>query len=375
MRILFINQFVPPDEAPTSRLLAELGEGLRNLGWETEYLGSGQRYRGKALRGWRRWLRDLRTHLRVLICGLWVKKPDVILCLTDPPALVFTAALISMVRGSKLVHWAMDIYPEIAAALGELKSSSPIYTAVSKAASFGYSRCALIGCLDADMAIALGIENDPRRHDCAPWPPMDLAVPESVSATKSDRIQILYSGNLGRAHDYETLLRAQRILEDADAGFDLVFQGGGPNRERSIQLATELGLRHCHWLDYAADEEFVCSLMKADVLAATQRPETQGLLWPSKLALMQLLPKAVLWVGPENGAISDLLRTRNSPSGIFAPGGSQALADWLLLHKAELAKASPVSFVGSDLKTELRSVRNRQIQQWNDRLMALIGQR
>jgi hypothetical protein len=38
----------------------------------------------------------------------------------------------------------------------------------------------------------------------------------------------IYSGNLGRAHEWQTLLEAQALLEKCDAKITLVFQGGGP---------------------------------------------------------------------------------------------------------------------------------------------------
>lgn len=370
MRILLINQFVPPDEAPTSRLLGELGDALQNRGWDVEYLGGANRYRSKALRGWRRWLRDVGTHARVLWHGLLAKKPDIILCLTDPPALVFTSALIASLRGCRLAHWAMDVYPEIAGALGELKPGSPIYGLVRSAAMFGYDRCDVIGCLDADMAEALSLSDDPRRHDCAPWPPTSLEIPAQFSSSKGDRLKVVYSGNLGRAHDYETLLRAQRILEDRDVGIDLVFQGGGPNRERAMELASTLGLKNCHWLDYAADDEFVSSLMEAHMLVATQRPETRGLLWPSKLALMLLLPKPVLWVGPQNGAIAQMLRERDALTGVFTPGESEALAEWLIEHRADCLKSAVPESCRNDLVTNLKARRLEEFERWHHRLSA-----
>lgn len=368
MRILLINQFVPPDEAPTSRLLGELGDALQGLGWEVDYLGGASRYRGKPLRGWRRWLRDARTHLRVLWRGLWVARPDVILCLTDPPALVFTAALVAGSRGSRLAHWAMDVYPEIAGALGELRRESLIYRMVKKAAMFGYERCNIIGCLDEDMADVLGVANDPRRHDCAPWPPVDLAVPEEFIPSQSSRIKVVYSGNLGRAHDFETLLRAQRILEDEDSGIDLVFQGGGPNRQRALEMADALGLKHCYWLDYASDESFVSSLMDAHVLAATQCPETRGLLWPSKLALMQLLPKPILWVGPVDGSIARMLKGHTTLAGVFTPGQEQEIARWLMDHRGDFVSPMAFAFSRDRLWERLNSQRSHSIDCWNRRL-------
>jgi hypothetical protein len=75
-------------------------------------------------------------------------------------------------------------------------------------------------------------------------------------------------------------------------------------------------------------EQLPASLLAADVLVVTQKPETRGLLWPSKLALVATLARPILWVGPTDGAIARDLATLPQ-AGIFAPGDATAIAQWL----------------------------------------------
>jgi colanic acid biosynthesis glycosyl transferase WcaI len=68
----------------------------------------------------------------------------------------------------------------------------------------------------------------------------------------------------------------------------------------------------------------------------TQRPETRGLLWPSKLALLERLPRSILWVGPTDGDIARRLVARGG-AGVFAPGDATGVAAWVehvYLHPA-----------------------------------------
>ena len=78
------------------------------------------------------------------------------------------------------------------------------------------------------------------------------------------------------------------------------------------------------------------SLLGAQVLVATQRPETRGLLWPSKLALLERLPRPVLYVGPVESAIVQRLRQRGG-TGIFAPGQAEEVADWVARSQRDRA--------------------------------------
>jgi hypothetical protein len=369
--IWLVNQFVPPDLAPTARLLGELAEGLVERGWQVRFLGGKTGYRKGSVTGLKRWMRDLAAHARLFARGWLGARPDIILCLTDPPALVFTMQCLALWRRAKLVHWPMDVYPQIAAALGALRKDSVIYRGIFRASEWAMRRSAAVVCLDEDMRRALS----PASSDSviAPWLSKDIAVPENPPLPEESKIRWLYSGNLGRAHDFETLLRAQKILEDAGAPFELVFQGGGASRAAGQQLAAALGLRSCVWRGYAEDGEMVAALLGAHVLIATQREETRGLLWPSKLALLLALPRPVLWIGAPGGAIAESLRARSGLSGIFAPGDAAAVAAWLMAHAEDFKNAARRPVSSGAIREELAMRRKNSVEAWHQILRQMLS--
>jgi hypothetical protein len=374
MRVLFINKFTPPDPAPTAVLIDAVARIVAESGGEPVFAGSPSGYRGPRSAGWRRWLREGLENMRVLWRGLTAPRPDVVVCLTDPPGCLVIAAVVATLRRAKLVHWAMDVYPDIAVALGELRAGSFVHRVVRAAMRWGYKKCSVIACLDDDMVDALGLRGDPRALISTPWPPSALRLPPSVPAPDPVRMRWLYSGNLGRAHDYETLLRAQRRLEDADAPFELVFQGGGPCRNAAMQMASELHLQHCRWLDYVPEEKLLASMLESHVLVATQKQETRGLLWPSKLAPMLALPRAIAWVGPTDGAVARSIRQTGGHHGIFAPGDDEALARWLM-ESRELLLHSPADSMEA-IDARLTQMRENSLETWRvclDRLAPRSG--
>ncbi|MDZ4290222.1 MAG: hypothetical protein U0984_19805, partial [Prosthecobacter sp.] len=230
------------------------------------------------------------------------------------------------VKGASLAHWAMDVYPQTAIALGAVKEGL-LTRLVANAMRFGYRGCDLLVALDGDMMAEIARSSGGLVHVLPPWPP-DIAA-AAVPRTPRTVRRWLYSGNLGRAHEFETLLRAQQILEERGTDWELHFQGEGASRSAAQSLADRLGLQRCRWSGYVPEAELLASLMTADVLIATQKPETRGLLWPSKLALMKHLDIPIAWVGPVQGAIAEGLRREEVPAGMFAPGDAAALADWL----------------------------------------------
>lgn len=343
------------------------------MGWDVIVVSGSTAYRKGKGAGWKRWVRELSAHARLFIRGLLAPRPDVILCLTDPPCLPFTAMVLARCRGVPLAHWAMDVYPEIAAALGEVKKDGLLFRTLKRAMRAAYDDCAFIACLDQDMAEAMHLQGDPRVMICPPWPAGGLMVPEKpVSHTERERFRWLYSGNLGRAHDHETLLQTQRLLEDEQVPFELVFQGGGPCREAAQQRAEALGLKHCLWQDFVTEETLISSLLDADVLVATQKPETRGLLWPSKLSLLLTLPRPVAWVGPLEGEISRYLNRTTHGHGTFAPGDSRGMASWLINGLAVFRANRDKDWHPEEVRVRLNRLLQNGAEEWHHRLKSVI---
>ena len=359
MRFLFLNQYAPPDSPPTARLLGDLAEYLRAHGHEVVTVAQLQTYRGRPARGRGRLRRELQALAAMGWQGLFAPgKFDAILALSSPPGLLVVAALVARWRRARLAHWAMDLYPELALALGEIGPGF-VFGLSRRAMRWAYGQVDLLIALDADMRERLPPPRAGRRIEVlAPWAPVEPAT-ASISEPPGAPWTWLYSGNLGRAHEWRTLLDAQHLLETHGCPVHLVFQGDGAARAEAQAYAGEVRLQRCTWADYAPAAALVQTLRAARVLIVTQRPETQGLLWPSKLALLEQLDRPILYVGCPNGAIARRLHARGK-AGIFAPGETEAIASWVQGWFAGTATWS----VGTAVESESREAGCRQLEDW-----------
>ena len=334
MRVLFLNQYFPPDPAPTGVLLRELADELERAEHTVDFVAAREDYRAGQQKGGRM-LREAKALGRMLLDGLQRPKADVVVSASSPPCLLVVATLVALWHRAKSVHWIMDLYPEIAVALGEVRAGFATRM-IGKIMGWGYRRAARVVVLDEDMAARerrYGVESAVIR----PW--VFASVLPKLAAARDERAgewTWIYSGNLGRAHEWETLLAAQVILEKRSAGVRLLFQGGGPARAAAQARAAALGLTQCVWTDYVPEAQLPASLRRCHALAVTQLPATQGLLWPSKLGLVVSLPRPILWVGPTDGAIAQMLRAFPH-AGIFAPGEAEKIADWISAQKTAAA--------------------------------------
>ena len=332
-RILLLNHYQPPDPAPTGRLLGELATALRSRGWEVELIsGSAANYRsstkgkrGKLL-GW------IRAHALLVLRGLKAGPCDVVLCLTDPPFLLLTARVVATFHRAKFVHWVMDLYPDLAVELDEFPRS--LGAILGQAMKSTYGSCDAIVGLDGAMADRLRPHVSIAPAVVAPWvqqsldPLLEAGYEIRRPANNSDRLVWLYSGNLGRSHEFKPLLRIQAELESRGVPATLVFQGRGAAIPMAQDFAEELGVVHCEFRDYAPEDQFVSSLLEADLLVATLRKELGGMLWPSKLALMRKLDRPILWIGPR-GDLADEMESRNPASLGILPEQWAVAPDWI----------------------------------------------
>jgi hypothetical protein len=93
----------------------------------------------------------------------------------------------------------------------------------------------------------------------------------------------------------ETLLEAQAILEKENQDIALVFQGGGPSWSLARARAEALGLKRIAWRTYASEARSLHLPAPGTVPHRDAEDEVQGMLWPSKLALMLALPRPILF--------------------------------------------------------------------------------
>jgi glycosyltransferase involved in cell wall biosynthesis len=120
------------------------------------------------------------------------------------------------------------------------------------------------------------------------------------------RFVVLYSGNLGLAHEFETLLGAAERLRQ-EPGVLFAFIGDGPRRPEVEERARRRGLGNVEFRPYVRREELGLSLTAGDVHLITLRSGMEGLLVPSKVYGILAAGRPSLYVGPGRGEIAAIL--------------------------------------------------------------------
>jgi glycosyltransferase involved in cell wall biosynthesis len=141
----------------------------------------------------------------------------------------------------------------------------------------------------------------------------------------ADKFVLGYSGNLGRAHDFETVLGAAERLRDEPRVAFLMIGGGKRFAELSAAVQTR-GLGDAfRFLPYQARTLLSYSLGAADVHWVSLDPRLEGLIVPSKFYGIAAAGKPIIVIGDPNGELGRLVQ-RNACGFAIAPGDSEALA-------------------------------------------------
>jgi colanic acid biosynthesis glycosyl transferase WcaI len=137
-----------------------------------------------------------------------------------------------------------------------------------------------------------------------------------------------YSGNLGRAHDYGTVLGAAEILRNATNIIFLVVGGG--NRFAELRTAAkERGLDGSfRFMPYQQQEMLPYSLSVPDAHWLSLNPQLEGLIVPSKFYGVAAAGKPIVVIGDPNGELANLVRDYGC-GAVIKSDNSQLLAQVL----------------------------------------------
>ncbi len=289
----------------------------RRTGHEVVFASSGQDYRG-GQRGGSRLLRELRGLWALLWAALGAGRVDAVVSATSPPMLVVVAAVVAKLRRARHYHWLFDMYPELAIALGEIPDGA-LARLFCRRPRWAYRRADCRG----GPRRRHGRPPESMRRNRPDHPPLGPRLPAKSPC-------LLFLAFLPDSHPPTSGSTPATWAAPTNGGPCWTpsassrppaprgassSRAAAPHGPLAQEYAGQLGLTRCDWRPYVPEEQLPASLLAADVLIVTQKPETCGLLWPSKLALVTALPRPILWVGPTDRAIArDLARCRRPAS-------------------------------------------------------------
>lgn len=335
-RIIFINRFYRPDHSSTAQLLTDLASNLLIDHSEIHVIASRSYYSGDNAelvkyevlddvhvhRAWSskfgrknivgRSMDYLSFYLTsFLLMFLLVRKHDILVAKTDPPMISIFAAIVVKLKGGVLINWIQDLFPEIAVALGmKLFHPAVVYPIVA-IRNWSLKVAAVNVVLGAAMKEKIIREIGDRNKveiipnwtvsgECQPIKRADNFLADQWGL--SDKFIIGHSGNLGRAHDYKTILGAAIQLQ-SDERVVFLFIGGGVGYDLLESAVKVQGLKNIIFKPYQPIDKLSYSLSVPNVHLLSLEPELEGLILPSKYYGILSVGRPIINIGSDSSDI------------------------------------------------------------------------
>ena len=184
-------------------------------------------------------------------------------------------------------------------------------------------------------------------------------------ASTADTLQIVYSGNLGLAHDVNTIIDAIHLLK-TDQRFRFIFAGGGARRPELAAMAGPNGTGTVQMTGSVPRSELGNLLASGDIGLVTQRFDCCGSVVPSKVYGLLAAGRPVLFIGPAEATPARIIRKHGC--GWHIDCGDSAALVALLQHLAE--HRTEVVTAGKTARTVLETHFDRHL--GTQRIMRLL---
>jgi colanic acid biosynthesis glycosyl transferase WcaI len=361
-RVILVNRYFHPDHSATSQLATDLARHLSSAGWEVIAIASRQKYDDRNARMPRReTLENLRIHRawstqrgRAGLAGRAIdyltfalsafflilrlsNRRTLVIAMTDPPLLSVVAAAAAALRGARLVNWLQDLFPEVAEELG-----------VTRRIAFLHAfRNWSLRRADVNVAVGERMAERLRSLDSSAtvihnW--ADAAIQpiphEQNSLRRSWNLEgkfvVAYSGNLGRAHEIQTMAGAIRMLSGHET-IRFLFIGAGA-RTAELRHAV-MDLDNVRFEAYQPRERLSESLSAADVHLISLDPRVEGLIVPSKVYGILAAGRPAIFIGSPDGEIGELLKELGC-GAVIAPRDVESLVEAILRLAGDSALVS-----------------------------------
>ncbi len=357
VRVHFVNRFYAPDHSATSQMLTDLATALAAGGMEVHIIASRLRYDDpKALLPKQEMLDGVRIHrvatsafgnaalvgravdylsfylsasialLRALRLG------DVVVAMTDPPLASVPVRWVARLRGARLVNWLQDVFPEVASELGVAFVRGVVGRSLAwlrDGSMRDASANVVLGRLMSDRVRGRGVEFAriaviPNWADGSAVRPMNAGDNRLRAEWDLEgKFVIGYSGNMGRAHEFQTILDTAAALRDRP---DIVFLfiGGGAQKSMIAEAAAQRGLSNLLFKPYQPRDRLTLSLGAADVHLASLQPSLEGLIVPSKFYGIAAAGRPTIFIGDPDGEIGSEIRAADCGQCVV-PGDTEGL--------------------------------------------------
>lgn len=248
------------------------------------------------------------------------RRGDKVLVVTTPPSMPFIVALASLIRGAGYVLLIHDNYPEMLVAVGKATESSLLTRTLNFFNRWLYKHAARIIVVGRDMKKLAERKTEGLETSIATIP--NWAELESVSPAPrdsspllgelgvTDKLVLMYAGNLGFPNDLESIADCARMI-DGKLPVHFIFIGEGVKRKWLEHTVKALALTNVSILDPRPRSEQMSFINSCDVGIVPLTSKMWGVSMPSRTYNLLAAGKPILALTERDSEIDLVVKENN----------------------------------------------------------------
>lgn len=224
----------------------------------------------------------------------------------SPPFFLYFAVLAKLIRRVRLIYRISDFYPEVI--IADRGASSPFLTLLQRVTWFLRRRVDMFEILGEDQRRILlrhGIPSEriELKRDASPVVISGRENPLPRPKELNGLAVLLYSGNYGVPHDFETIVEGFiRHHQSGSGRTGLWLNATGSNADKVEAQLRSAGVP-CVRSRTVPLDELPALLISADAHLITLRSEFSGIVLPSKVYACIASGRPIIYVGPKSSDV------------------------------------------------------------------------
>lgn len=367
--LIIAEYFYPYNSTGAPKITFELAEDLQSLGMQVEVITSKLNYNAPLIREIksveyyngikinRVWstlgnknkpikrLSNYITFLFSLFIKVINKKDyDCMIVFSNPPITTIIGHLVNKIRKKKYIYVVHDFYPDIAINLEVIGKQSLTARIMQFFNRKVFSTAKRVIAIGRDMKELLEEKGVPEEKIkvITNWADSKIIYPIkkvnefSTKYSLDKSFNIIYTGNIGRFHDIETLIETAKKLEN-NTDIKFIIIGEGYKKNLVLEMKKELKLENILVLGYQDDEIYNSVLSTADLLVSSLEEGVEGLAVPSKTYSYFAANKPIIGIMNKRSEIGQVIE-ENDIGICISKGESDKLKNFILNIKSNLEK-------------------------------------
>ena len=246
---------------------------------------------------------------------IFSRKVDLIIVQTNPPTIIIAASLAAFLLRKPLLIIAMDIYPEMIINSGGIFKNKLLKRFIKWPFNLSYRsafKVVSLGSMMSQRLIAKGV-NKKNIVQISNWATgLPIEDEDKPNPIKDDSLIITYTGNLGTAHEIDTILNTAKRFKNTNLKVRFIFACKGSRKIDLFKIVKKYDINSIVEIrDIIPKSEFNSFIHRSDISIVSIRENYGGLVFPSKAIGLLARGIPIIYIGP-NSDINKLIINSNA---------------------------------------------------------------